>query len=67
MKNEEIEKLWQEYWQTEGIRFLAEGNRVPTPEERSKHAFYTAITLITLDLLIPTGGYIAAIEFTEQE
>jgi len=29
----------QEYWDTEGIRYLAEGNQVPSVEDRVKAAF----------------------------
>jgi len=29
----------QEYWDTEGIRYLAEGNHVPSVEDRVKAAF----------------------------
>ena len=64
---DEIEALFTEYWQTEGIRFLAEGNRVPTPYDRSRHAFFEAWKLASLTLDFPTDCHIAAIELEERE
>jgi hypothetical protein len=67
MNPHELEEAFQEYWDRDGIRFLVEGNRVPTPFDRSRHAFFAAYNMASKDFQLPDDCYITAIEVEEVE
>ena len=67
MNNDELEEVFQEYWDREGIRFLIDGNRVPTPFDRSRHAFFAGYLMAGKDFQLPPDAYIAHIEVEEVE
>jgi hypothetical protein len=37
------EEVYQDWWNSEGIRFLNEDNSVPSQEDRVKHAFMSGL------------------------
>ena len=57
----------QECWETEGIRYLVGGNRVPTPEERFLHAYQCGAMEAEFRSLIPDGASLAAVEIPDDE
>jgi len=37
------EEVYEDWWKSEGIRFLNEDNSVPSTEDRVKHAFMSGL------------------------
>jgi len=61
------QQIAEEYWEQEGVRMLAEGNRIPTPEQRWKAGFLLGLTMGRLEIDLPKDAVIAAFEMPEEE
>jgi len=60
-------EMARESWETEGIRHLEDGNRVPTPEERYLRGYLNGCMDTELRLVIPEGSHVALLEVTDEE
>jgi len=55
------------YWSRDGIRLLTPDHKIPTLEERCRHAFEAGQSDGKEEFALPPGAYIAAVEVINEE